>query len=131
MFMHHQSLLDEIRNNTHYQCVSLQPDTAAKALKVAQKTGQRVCILAETYGSTHAIFVAKDFEGDAWVENFFKTAKSMAKAFSQKGQGIFDFVAPSESIASIARLSAAVNGCVYCCDEVLSCGSFRLFFYKL
>lgn len=129
--MPHQSIVTQIRNNKDYQCVSLQPETATKALKVARKAGQRIHVVAESFGRKHIIFVAKNFQDEAWVDDFFKTANDISKAFSFQGQGPFEFFAGCEYVASLARLSAAVNGCVYCCDEVLSCGSFRLFFHKL
>ena len=131
MLTNPQSIVTHIRDNRDYQCVSLQTETATQALKAAQKTGQRVLIVAETFGRKHIIFVAKDFKDDAWAERLFHDAQKISKVFSKKDRGLFDFVAPNESIASVARLSAAVNGCVYCCDEVLSCGSCRLFFYKV
>lgn len=130
MFKTTQSILDQIRKNRDYQCLSLQPDTAAKALKAAQKTGQRVCILAETYGRTHVIFVAKDFQNDTWAEGFFRFAKDVSTEFSGIDLEIFGAIAEDECTAAALRLSAAVNGYIYCRDETMPCGKCQLVFYK-
>lgn len=130
MFKTPQSILGQIRKNRDYQCLSLQPDTAAKALKVAQKTGQRVCIVAETYGRTHVIFVAKDFQNDTWAEGFFRFVKDVSKDISGIDQEIFGVLAEDECTAAAVRLSAAVNGYIYCRDEIMPCGRYQLVFYK-
>lgn len=130
MFKNAQSLITQIRDNKDYQCVSLRPDTAARALKAARKTGQRVCVVAKSFGRKHIIFVAKDFQTDAWVEGFFRFAKEMSEEMAEADEDAFCLVSPCEYVAAVARLSAAVNGYIYCRDDVLSCGSYSLLFYK-